>query len=162
MLTIRPATEKDQFAILDIYNEAVENTTATFDTEQRTAENQMLWFKKHKNNHPVIIGEEDDIIKGWASLSPWSDRKAYDRTVEVSVYVHHDHRGKGIGKKLLEIITLEGKKVNNHTIISRISAGNEISIHIHEQIGYRHIGVMKEAGMKFGKYIDVYFMQYMI
>ena len=162
MLTIRPAIEKDQFAILDIYNEAVENTTATFDTEQRTAENQMLWFKKHKNNHPVIIGEEDDIIKGWASLSPWSDRKAYDRTVEVSVYVHHDHRGKGIGKKLLEIITLEGKKVNNHTIISRISAGNEISIHIHEQIGYRHIGVMKEAGMKFGKYIDVYFMQYMI
>lgn len=162
MLTIRPATEKDQFAILDIYNEAVENTTATFDTEQRSAENQMLWFKKHKNNHPVIIGEEDDIIKGWASLSPWSDRKAYDGTVEVSVYVHHDHRGKGIGKKLLEIITLEGKKVNNHTIISRISAGNEISIHIHEQIGYRHIGVMKEAGIKFGKYIDVYFMQYMI
>ena len=145
MLTIRPAIEKDQFAILDIYNEAVENTTATFDTEQRTAENQMLWFKKHKNNHPVIIGEEDDIIKGWASLSPWSDRKAYDRTVEVSVYVHHDHRGKGIGKKLLEIITLEGKKVNNHTIISRISAGNEISIHIHEQIGYRHIGKFEDV-----------------
>ena len=162
MLTIRTATEKDQFAILDIYNEAVENTTATFDTEERSAENQMLWFKKHKNNHPVIVGEEDDIIKGWASLSPWSDRKAYDGTVEVSVYVHHDHRGKGIGKKLLEIITLEGRKVKNHTIISRISAGNEISIHIHEQIGYRHIGVMKEAGMKFGNYIDVYMMQYMI
>ena len=160
MLSIRPALEKDQQAIMEIYNEAVENTTATFDTEKRSIVNQMEWFRKHKHNHPVIVGEENGMIKGWASLSPWSDRKAYDGTVEVSVYVHHEHRGKGIGKKLLEIITLEGKRVKNHMIISRISAGNEISIHIHEQLGYRHIGVMKEAGIKFGRLIDVNMMQY--
>ena len=160
MLSIRPALEKDQQAIMEIYNEAVENTTATFDTEKRSIVNQMEWFRKHKHNHPVIVGEENGMIKGWASLSPWSDRKAYDGTVEVSVYVHHDHRGKGIGKKLLEIITLEGKREKNHMIISRISAGNEISIHIHEQLGYRHIGVMKEAGIKFGRLIDVNMMQY--
>ena len=146
---------------MEIYNEAVENTTATFDTDKRSIENQMEWFKRHKHNHPIIVGEEDGIIKGWASLSPWSDRKAYDGTVELSVYIHHNHRGKGIGKKLLEIITLEGKRVNNHTILSRISAGNEISIHIHEQLGYRHIGIMKEVGMKFGNYIDVHLMQYL-
>ena len=161
MLVIRPATEKDQKSIMEIYNEAVENTTATFDTEKRSIEKQMEWFKKHKHNHPIIVGEEEEIIKGWASLSPWSDRKAYDGTVEVSVYVHHDQRGKGVGKKLLEIITLEGKRVNNHTILSRISSGNEISIHIHEQLGYRHIGVMKEAGIKFGRYIDVHMMQFL-
>ena len=161
MLTIRPATEKDQEAIMDIYNEAVENTTATFDTEKRTAEKQFAWFRNHKHNHPVIVAEENGIITGWASLSAWSERCAYDGTVEVSVYIHHEHRGKGIGKKLLELITLEGKKVKNHSVISRISEGNEISIHIHEQLGYRHIGVMKEAGMKFGKYIDVYLMQYL-
>ena len=161
MFSIRPATEKDQQAIMEIYNEAVENTTATFDTEKRSIEKQMEWFKKHKNNHPIVVGEEEGIVQGWASLSPWSDRKAYDGTVEVSVYVHRNQRGKGIGKKLLEIITLEGKRVNNHTILSRISAGNEISIHIHEQIGYRHIGIMKEAGMKFGRYIDVHMMQYL-
>ena len=160
MLSIRPALEKDQQAIMEIYNEAVDNTTATFDTEKRSIVNQMEWFRKHKHNHPVIVGEENGMIKGWASLSPWSDRKAYDGTVEVSVYVHHEHRGKGIGKKLLEIITLEGKRVKNHMIISRISAGNEISIHIHEQLGYRHIGVMKEAGIKFGRLIDVNMMQY--
>ena len=162
MLNIRPSTEKDQSAIMEIYNHAVEHTTATFDTEKRSIEKQMEWFKKHKQNHPVIVAEQDGIIKGWASLSPWSDRKAYDGTVEVSVYVHHDHRGKGIGKKLLEIITLEGKRVQNHTIVSRISAGNEISIHIHEQLGYRHIGIMKEAGIKFGRLIDVHMMQYML
>jgi L-amino acid N-acyltransferase YncA len=161
MLNIRPATEKDQPAILKIYNEAVENTTATFDTEKRSIEKQIEWFRNHKHNHPVIVGEEEGIIKGWASLSPWSDRKAYDGTVEVSVYVHHDFRGKGIGKKLLEIITLEGKKVKNHTILSRISSGNESSIHIHEILGYRHVGVLKEVGFKFGKFIDVNVMQYL-
>ena len=147
---------------MEIYNEAVEHTTATFDTEKRSIEKQMEWFKKHKINHPIIVADEGGTIKGWASLSPWSDRKAYDGTVEVSVYVHHDQRGKGIGKKLLEIITLEGKRVNNHTIVSRISAGNEISIHIHEQLGYRHIGIMKEAGIKFGRLIDVHLMQFML
>ena len=162
MLNVRPCSEKDQPFIMEIYNDAVEHTTATFDTEKRSIEKQMEWFKKHRQNHPVIVAEEDSIIKGWASLSPWSDRKAYDETVEVSVYVHQDFRGKGIGKKLLEIITLEGKRVNNHTIISRISAGNKISIHIHEQLGYRHIGVMKEAGIKFGRLIDVHMMQYML
>ena len=76
MLSIRPALEKDQQAIMEIYNEAVDNTTATFDTEKRSIVNQMEWFRKHKHNHPVIVGEENGMIKGWASLSPWSDRKA--------------------------------------------------------------------------------------
>lgn len=162
MLNIRPATHDDQEQILDIYNEAVANTTATFDTEPRSMENQLKWFAAHKENHPVLIAEEDGVVTGWASLSAWSERCAYDGTVEVSVYVHHQHRGKGIGKKLLEVITLEGKKVGNHSIIARISSGNDISIHIHEGLGYEHIGVMKEAGVKFGKFIDVHMMQKML
>ena len=79
-------------------------------------------------------------------------------TVEVSVYVHHEFRSKGIGSKLLEWVTLEGKKVGNHTVLSRISQGNESSIHIHEKYGYRHVGVMKEVGFKFGKFLDVHMM----
>jgi L-amino acid N-acyltransferase len=120
----------------------------------------MEWFKKHKKNHPVFVAEEDGEIVGWSSLSPWSDRCAYDTTVEVSVYIHKDHRGKGLGKKLLEVVTLEGKKVNNHTVIARISEGNQASIHLHEKLGYRHVGVLKEVGFKFGKFLDVYMMQY--
>ena len=87
---------------------------------------------KHKKNHPVFVAEERGKIVGWSSLSPWSDRCAYDTTVEVSVYIHKDHRGKGIGSDLLEMVTLEGKKENNHTVISRIAEGNEVSIHIHD------------------------------
>src|SRR5947208_1918237 len=141
MLTIRPATEADQEAIMDIYNEAVENTTATFDTDLRTFDKQMAWFRNHKKNHPVVVGERDGKVIGWASLSPWSDRCAYDTTVEVSVYVDKDYRGRGIGGKLLEWVTLEGKKAGNHTVLSRITEGNETSIHLHEKFGYKHVGV---------------------
>lgn len=159
MIHIRAAKDSDQQAIMEIYNDAVLNTTATFDTDPRTMEKQVEWFRKHKKNHPVLVAENNNVIIGWASLSPWSDRCAYDTTVEVSIYVHKDFRGRGIGSNLLEIITLEGKKENNHTVISRISQGNETSIHLHEKFGYHHVGVMKEVGFKFGKFLDVYIMQ---
>ncbi len=161
MINIRPAVDTDQQSIMEIYNEAVRNTTATFDTEERTIDKQLEWFRNHKKNHPVFVAEADDEVVGWASLSAWSERSAYDETVEVSVYIRQDQRSKGIGKQLLQMITLEGKKVNNHTVIARISAGNDASIHIHEVLGYTHIGTMKDAGKKFGKYVDVHLLQIM-
>ncbi|MCX6290554.1 MAG: GNAT family N-acetyltransferase [Bacteroidetes bacterium] len=159
MFTVRPATEADQPAICEIYNESVLNSAATFDTEPRTFETQMEWFRKHKKNHPVLAAENNGNIIGWASLSPWSDRCAYDTTVEVSVYIHHDFRGHGVGKTLLEKVLEEGRKEKNHTVISRITEGNEASICIHEKAGFRHVGVMKEVGYKFGKFLDVTIMQ---
>lgn len=159
MISIRQATQADQRAILDIYNEAVDNTTATFDTEQRSYEKQLAWFANHKKNHPVIVAEKEGKVVGWASMSPWSDRCAYETTVEVSVYVHRDFRAQGIGSRLLEWVTLEGQKAGNHTVLSRISEGNESSIHIHEKYGYTLIGTMKEVGFKFGKFLDVHMMQ---
>jgi phosphinothricin acetyltransferase len=159
MITIRNASQEDQQVILDIYNDAVVNTAATFDTELRSYDKQLAWFASHKKNHPVIVAEIENQVVGWASLSPWSDRCAYDTTVEVSVYVHKDFRAMGIGSRLLEWVTLEGKKLGNHTILSRISEGNESSIHIHEKYGYKHVGVMREVGFKFGKFLDVHMMQ---
>lgn len=161
MLQIRKATKNDLEAILDIYNEAVLNTTATFDTTPRNMEKQILWFDEHKSNHPIFVAEENNTIVGWASLSPYSDRCAYDSTAEFSVYVHAEHRGKKIGSKLLEVTTLEGSKVKIHTIISRITSDNQSSIHIHEKYGYFHVGTLKEVGQKFGKLLDVEIMQYL-
>jgi phosphinothricin acetyltransferase len=159
MISIRHAIIDDSPAIMQIYNEAVLNTTATFDTEPRSHDKQLEWWNKHKKNHPVLVAEQEGKIVGWASLSPWSDRCAYDTTVEISVYIHPDFRSQGIGSKLLESITTEGKGLANHTILSRITEGNESSIHIHEKVGYKHIGVMKEVGFKFGKFLDVHMMQ---
>ncbi len=161
MLTLRPATEADQSAMLEIYNESVLNSNATFDTEPRSYAGQLNWFRMHKKNHPVLVAEDEGVVIGWASLSPYSDRCAYETTVEVSIYIHSNFRGKGIGMNLLQIITLEGQKTGSHTIISRITQGNEVSIHIHEKTGYRHVGVMEEVGYKFGKFQNVHIMQFL-
>jgi phosphinothricin acetyltransferase len=159
MLTIRQATVNDMGVVAEIYNDAILNTTATFDTETKSLENRIQWLNQHSAMNPVIVGELNNQVVGWASLSKWSDRCAYDSTAEVSVYVHKDFRDRGIGRKLLEVITLEGEKAGLHTILSRITQGNEKSIHLHEIFGYEHIGVLKEVGMKFGEFLDVHMMQ---
>ena len=158
-MLIRPATLQDQPGILEIYNESVLHSTATFDTDPRTPEKQLEWFNRHKANHPVLVAEYDGKIAGWASLSPWSDRCAYDSTVEVSVYLAPEQRGKGLGFQLLQQVTEAGRKVGNHTVISRISSDNLASIRIHEKAGYSTVGTMKEVGFKFGRFLDVVMMQ---
>ena len=158
MITIRPAKENDLEAITHIYNQAIIRTTATFDTEPKKSDDMLKWLHQHGNTHPVLVAENDNVV-GWASLSKWSERCAYDSTVELSFYVDEDHRGKGIGKKLLNVITNEGKNKKFHTIISRITQDNKISIKLHEDAGYKFTGTLFEAGKKFGKYLDVLFYQ---
>jgi phosphinothricin acetyltransferase len=159
MLSIRPATINDVHRITEIYNEAILNTTATFDTEIKTIDDRKKWFADHDEKHPVIVAESEGKVIGYACLTRWSDRCAYDGTAEVSVYVDSNFRARGVGKKLLEVLTLEGEKAGLHNLISRISEGNMSSIHIHELFGFTHIGVMRQAGKKFGKFLDVHMMQ---
>jgi L-amino acid N-acyltransferase YncA len=159
MLSIRPARTDDIGAITEIYNEAILTTDATFDTETKTEDEQRIWFTHHNSKNPIIVAEESSVIIGWASLSEWSDRCAYSDIAENSLYVKKEFRGKGIGRKLLEELIREGEKVGLHTVIARITGGNEVSIHLHESLGFEHIGIMKEVGRKFGKLLDVYLMQ---
>jgi phosphinothricin acetyltransferase len=160
MLTIRKALPEDLGAITEIYNAAILTTVATFDTEPKTEEEQKSWFDHHGNRYPVLVAEQDNHIVGWASLSMWADRCAYSDTAEASLYVREEHQGKGIGRKLSEAIIQEGRKAGLHTLVARIAAGNEASLHLAESVGYQHIGVMKEVGRKFGRLLDVYLMQY--
>ncbi len=159
MLTIRPATLADLPAITEIYNEAILKTTATFDTEPKTLEEQKIWFAEHGSKYPILVAEQEGFWVGWASLSKWSDRCAYSDTAEISLYVRHEHQGKGIGRKLLEAIVAQGQKEGLHTVIARIAEASEASIHLHKSVGFEHIGTMKEVGRKFGKLLDVYLMQ---
>ena len=159
MLSTRKATLEDLETITEIYNDAILKTTATFDTEPKGLEEQKAWFSHHDEKNPIIVAEEGSLLVGWASLSRWSDRCAYSDTAEISLYVRESSRRKGIGRKLIKEIIDEGKRVHLHTVIARISEGNANSIHLHESVGFRHIGVMKEVGRKFGRLIDVNLMQ---
>lgn len=158
-LNIRKATAKDLDAITDIYNEAVRNTTATFDVQPKTAEEQKEWFEEHDAKHPLLVAEQVERVVGWASLSRWSDRCAYSDTAEVSLYVKEEYRGKGIGKTLLKALVNEGESAGLHTVVARISEGNDISLHLFESEGFEQVGIMREVGRKFGKLLDVYMLQ---
>jgi hypothetical protein len=90
---VRPAAETDAAAIARIYNQAVLNTTATFDTEVESADKRLAWLRSHSDaRHPVLVAEVDGEVVGWASLSSWSDRCAYAASVEASAYVDEAHQ----------------------------------------------------------------------
>jgi len=145
--------------ITEIYNEAILNTVATFDNKPKTIDEQKNWFKNHGDKNPIIVAEQDGNIVGWAALSKWSDRCAYSGTAEISLYVSRDSQGSGVGKRMIKAIIQEGENSGLHAVIALITEGNEKSIHLHESMGFFHIGVMKEVGYKFGKLLDVYLMQ---
>jgi len=159
MLTIRPATLEDLDAITEIYNDAILNTVTTFDTEPKTLEEQKVWFASLVPTYPILVAEQDGLVVSWASLSKWSEKHAYSETTEGSLYVKKEYRGQRIGKRLLESIIREGKKAGFHSVMARITEGGEASVHLCESVGFEHVGVMKEAGRKFGKLLDVYLMQ---
>ena len=159
MVKIRKAKLKDLEGITKIYNEAIQKTVATFDTEIKSLQEQKIWVEDHGSKNPIMVAEQNKIIVGWASLSKWSDRCAYSDTAEISLYVTEKYQGKGIGKKLMVSIINEGRKSGLHAIIARITQGNKLSIHLHEKFGFKHVGIMKEVGQKFGKRLDVYLME---
>ena len=162
MFIIREANKLDISEIAAIYNEAVLNSTATFDTEIKSFENRQEWFINRDENLPVIVAEKHGKVVAYASLNKWSEKKAYNITAEISLYVAPEKRGMGIGNQLVEIITEIAVGTKLHSIVARITEGNEQSIHLHKKNGFEVIGVMKKAGMKFGKILDVTLMQRML
>ena len=159
MLTIRTASINDLKEITEIYNEAILKTVATFDTEEKSIGEQKKWFKEHGPKNPIIVAEENGKILGWAALSKYSTRCAYSDTSEISLYVKNEYQKRGIGKKLMKRIIEEGEKAGIHVVLARITQGNEKSIYLHKSVGFEHVGIMKEVGLKFGKRLDVYLMQ---
>ncbi len=146
-------------AITEIYNEAILNGVATFDTEPKTIDDRLQWFHQHDPKHPILVACLDNEIAAWASLSKWSERAAYDGTAEVSVYVHVNHRGKGIGTILFSELVNKSETLGLHYLLSRITQGNDTSIRLHLKNGFSIVGVMHEVGHKFGSYLDVTIME---
>ena len=160
--TIRRAEVRDAAAIAEVYNEAILKTTATFDTEQKTAEDRLEWLRGHDDRHPVFVAEVAGGVVGWACLTKWSDRPAYDGTAETSFYVAERHRGGGIGRALKERLIEEARKTGLHTLIARVAEGSEASLHLNRSLGFLRVGTMREVGLKHGKRLDVYILQLML
>ena len=159
MLTIRKANLEDVTEIMNIYNWAIEHTTGTFDTEVKNFQNRLDWFTNREEQFLIFVAVKQNETIGYLALNKWSDRKAYDITAEVSFYVKPEFHGQGIGKKLLDTAIAAAKETTLVSLISRITEGNHSSIHLHEIFGFEKMGVMKKAGIKFGKMLDVTFMQ---
>ena len=161
-MQIRPATPADAAATAAIYNEEVTGSTVTFDLVTRTDEEQAQWLRARAGAHEVVVAEVDGEIAGFASLSAFRDRPAYRTTVEDSVYVHRDHRGRGVGRALLGEILRVAEARGFHCVIARIVGGHEASISLHRALGFEHVGVEREVGRKFGRWLDVVLMQRML
>ncbi len=158
-VTIRRAVQADAAAIACIYNEAVLNTTATFDIEPKSVEEREQWLQSHDERHPVLVAVVSGRVVGWASLTRWSERRAYDDTAETSFYVHSTYRGRGIGRKLKEATLEEARRLGYHTLIARVADGSDESLHLNKSAGFVHVGTLREVGRKFGRLIDVHVLQ---
>ena len=157
---IRAATEADLPGIFAIYDREVLHGTATFDTEPKNEAERLAWLRDDaKGKYPILVAESDGAIAGWARLYAWSNRCAYARAAENAVYVHADHRGKGVGRALLaELIQLAPQR-GVHVLLARIVEGNPASLALHEAHGFTTIGVMRRVGEKFGRVLDVQLME---
>jgi phosphinothricin acetyltransferase len=156
----RLATLDDAEAIRTIYNAEVVGSTVTFDMVPRTSEEQRAWLDEHRGAHPAIVAVDDaGAVVGFASVSPYRSRPAYSTTVEDSVYVLADVRGRGVGRLLLgDLMTLAAAH-GFHAVMARIVDGHVASIKLHESCGFELVGVERQVGRKFGRWLDVALMQ---
>lgn len=162
-MPIRPATQTDLSVINEIYNYYVLNSTATYQTEPSTEDERLAWFKGHDAAHPIIVAvDESQQIVGWGSLSPFHARAAYRYTVEDSVYIHHDYHRRGIGRALLAELIAQARVLKHHSILGVISADQIPSVALHSALGFVHVGTTREVGHKFGRWLDVAYMQLLL
>jgi L-amino acid N-acyltransferase YncA len=155
---VRLARVADAEAIRTIYNVEVATTT-TFDLVPRTLEAQEQWLAEHAGAHPAVVAEDAGRVVAFGSLSPFRDRPAYSTTVEDSVYVAAAERGRGAGGAVLAELVRLGRAHGFHSVIARIVGDNQTSIALHRGCGFELVGVEREVGRKFGRWLDVVEMQ---
>jgi L-amino acid N-acyltransferase len=161
-MEIRVAVPEDAEAIRTIYNAEVSGSTVTFDLVERTPAEQRAFMAEHSGVYPLLVAVEDDAVVAFASLSPYRTRPGYSTTAEDSIYVSSDRRGSGIGKLLLSALLDEARLHGFHSVIGRIVGEHPASVALHRSCGFEVVGVEKEVGRKFGRWLDVCLMQVLL
>jgi L-amino acid N-acyltransferase len=153
--------EQHSQAILDIFNEAIINSTALYDYKPRAPESMVAWFAtKQANAFPVVgVVDASGKLLGFASYGTFRAWPAYKYSVEHSVYIHKDHRGKGLGKLLMEALIERAKQQGKHIMVGGIDVANTASIALHMRLGFKHSGTIEQAAFKFGRWLDLGFYQ---
>jgi L-amino acid N-acyltransferase YncA len=163
-VTVRAATKFDLPAILDIYNDAVLNTTATADYEVQTLTARAEWLAtRQRLGLAVLVAEKDEgSVVGWSSLSPYQPRYGYRFTAEDSVYIAADWRGRGVGKLLLRALIDEARNAGLHTLIAKVDNQNSASLRLHTGCGFEQAGLMKQVVFKFDRWLDIAYLQLLL
>jgi phosphinothricin acetyltransferase len=160
---VREATPADLPALLEIYNEAVINTTASWDHDPWTAVRHADWYAhKAENGFPILVADQDGEVLGYATYSEFSGKAGYTGTREHNVYLRVDARRRGIGRTLMEALIDQARARGVHTLIGRLSADNEASLRLHAGLGFVEVGRLHEVGRKFGRWLDLVYLQLML
>lgn len=156
--------ETHGIAILDILNEAIVHSTALYDYHPRSLESMVSWFRTKDEGHFPVIGLVDPTqqLLGFASYGTFRAWPAYKYSIEHSLYVHKDHRRQGIGQALMQQLIAAARAQQYHTMIGGIDRSNQASIALHRKLGFDHAGTIKQAGFKFGNWLDLAFYQLLL
>lgn len=161
-MRIRDAISHDVEGILAIYNDAVAHTTAIWNEVQVDKANRAAWLAdRQRAGYPVLVAveENNEVVVGYATFGDWRAWDGYRHTVEHSVYVRKDRRGAGVGKTLVIALIERARRLGKHVMVAGIEAQNVTSIRLHEKLGFEQVGHLKEVGTKFGKWLDLAFLQ---
>jgi L-amino acid N-acyltransferase len=159
-MRIRDATSADVPAILAIYNDVVNNTTAIYDERASTLEERNTWFEARRaKNMPVLVGELNGDVVGFSTFGEWRSRWGYRYTVEHSVHVRADCRGKGFGRTLIEVLFPRAAALGMHTMIGHIDSAAAASLRLHEKLGFQKVGTFREVGRLRNGWLSVVAMQ---
>jgi L-amino acid N-acyltransferase YncA len=159
MLLIRRAAEDDLPSVLQIYNQGIEDRIATLETSPKDDEYMKDWFEKRRDRYTVLVAEENGRVVGWASINPYSNRCAYDGVGDLSVYIHRDSRGKGVGTQLLRELEHAGKTNGFYKFVLFTFPFNQQGQGLYRKSGYREVGVFQNQGILDGKFVDVMAME---
>lgn len=163
MTIIRDAEFRDVPAITAIFNDAIENSLTIWTETPLDCNNRMEWLRERQSKEfPVIVVEQKSNVLGFASYGPFRPYDGYRYTVELSIYLAEEARGKGLGKKLLATVIEHASRRNVHVVISAIEGSNKACIALHKSLGFLQTGFMPQVGFKKNKWLDLIFMQRML